>query len=65
MDKIKAWVAGGSATVLAFLGGLSVGLEDGVVNSTEWVTIAILTVTAFAGVFTSTYAAPANRVVEK
>lgn len=65
MDKIKAWVAGGSATVLAFLGGLSVGLEDGVVNSTEWVTIAILTVTAFAGVFGTTYAAPANRVVEK
>lgn len=62
MDKIKAWVAGGSATVLAFLGGLTVALEDNVVTGQEWVTIAGVTVTAFAGVFASTYAAPANRL---
>lgn len=65
MDKIKAWIAGGSATVLAFLGGLAVAMEDNTITGQEWVTIAAVTVTAFGGVFGSTYAAPANKVVER
>jgi len=60
----KAKFAAATATVLAFLTGLGVALEDGAVTGQEWVTIAIATVTALGGTFGVTYAAPANKPKE-
>lgn len=57
----KAVVATVATTVLAFLGALQVALTDGSVSSTEWITIAVATITAATGVGVSTYASPANK----
>lgn len=62
MDKIKAWVAGGVAVVTTLLSGVAASLtNDGVVDTSEWLTVAIATVGAFGAVFAGTYAAPANQ----
>jgi hypothetical protein len=49
-NKAKAWAGGAVATVLAFLTGLSTSLDGGV-TETEWVTIAIATITSGAAAF--------------
>lgn len=57
MTTNKAWAAGITATVLAFLTGLSTALDGGV-TAQEWITIAIATITTGAGAFGVTWAVP-------
>lgn len=60
MNSSKAVAAGVTGTLVSFLTGLQVAVQDSVVTQNEWVTIALATVIGAAAAFGITWAAPAN-----
>lgn len=60
LGKSKAYASGVAATLVAFLGALSVAYADGAVSGQEWINIALTTVVAAAAGFGVTYATPTS-----
>jgi hypothetical protein len=52
----KAYVGGAIAALVAGLGVIFTGLDDGVISQQEWVGAAIATLVALGGVFGGVYA---------
>jgi hypothetical protein len=61
----KAIASGVAGTLVAFLTGLRLAIDDASVTQGEWVTIALATVIGGAAAFGLTWASPANRTVQK
>jgi hypothetical protein len=52
----KAYVGGAIAALVAGLGVIFTGLDDGIISQQEWVGAAIATLVALGGVFGGVYA---------
>lgn len=56
--KSKAWAAGITGTVVAFLSTLITATSDNVVTTNEWTTVALATVIGGAAAFGVTWSTP-------